>query len=213
MINGRWQISSLFFSRDQTGAISKQVSTPSCGKVCGQFANRVSKRLIYLDFQQNAHKSGALLTSSQRRVCMHETEFPTSKLESRLKGRTTSDQVNRSEPKSSSFSISRLGSLIVLLLTLQVSSCVKLPRRTIATQGTTSSTVSSNAKPEATRLNLNTASANDLQALPGVGPVLAERIVAHREQYGPFRLAEHLMMVRGFSDHKFRAIRNLVTVE
>jgi DNA uptake protein ComE-like DNA-binding protein len=37
--------------------------------------------------------------------------------------------------------------------------------------------------------------------------------VAHREQYGPFRRAEHLMVVPGISDHKFRAIRWMVTVE
>ena len=42
---------------------------------------------------------------------------------------------------------------------------------------------------------------------------LAERIVLHREQYGPFRRVEHLMMVHGFSDHKFRALRELISVE
>lgn len=70
-----------------------------------------------------------------------------------------------------------------------------------------------NGQPAANRININTASARDLDALPGVGKVLAERILAHRTQYGPFRRAEHLMMVRGFSDNKFRAIRERVTVE
>jgi competence protein ComEA len=59
-------------------------------------------------------------------------------------------------------------------------------------------------------VNLNTASATELEALPGIGKVLAERIVAHRQRYGTFRRAEHLMMVQGISDHKFRAIRSLV---
>jgi competence ComEA-like helix-hairpin-helix protein len=46
-----------------------------------------------------------------------------------------------------------------------------------------------------------------------VGKVMAERIVAHREQYGPFRRAEHLMMVRGISDRKFRKMRAWIVVE
>jgi competence ComEA-like helix-hairpin-helix protein len=62
-------------------------------------------------------------------------------------------------------------------------------------------------------ININTATVNELQALPGIGKVIAERIVAHREQFGPFRRVEHLMMVRGVSDRKFRDIRSLIAVE
>jgi len=70
------------------------------------------------------------------------------------------------------------------------------------------------AAPEhAGQINLNTATAAELETLPGVGKVIAERIVAHREQYGPFRRPEHLMMVRGISDNKFRQLRSLVTVD
>jgi len=63
------------------------------------------------------------------------------------------------------------------------------------------------------QINLNTANAAELEKLPGIGKVIAERIVAHREQYGPFRRPEHLMMVRGISDNKFRQLRSLVTVD
>lgn len=63
------------------------------------------------------------------------------------------------------------------------------------------------------RLNLNTAPAKELEVLPGIGKGLAERIVEHREKYGPFRRAEHLMMVRGISETRFRALRHLVAVE
>ena len=62
-------------------------------------------------------------------------------------------------------------------------------------------------------INLNTATSEELETLPGVGKITAERIVAHRQQYGPFRRAEHLMMVRGISDRKFRAIRTLIRIE
>ena len=63
------------------------------------------------------------------------------------------------------------------------------------------------------RLNINTASAKELETLPGIGRGLAERIVEHRQRYGPFRRPEHLMMVRGISETRFRALRQLVTVD
>jgi competence ComEA-like helix-hairpin-helix protein len=69
------------------------------------------------------------------------------------------------------------------------------------------------AAERAGQVNLNTATATELEKLPGVGKVIAERIVAYREQYGPFRRAEHLMMVRGISDNKFRQLRSLITVD
>ena len=62
-------------------------------------------------------------------------------------------------------------------------------------------------------ININTATPHELEKLPGVGMVIAERIVAQREQYGPFRHVEHLMMVRGISDRKFREMRSLIVAE
>jgi len=63
------------------------------------------------------------------------------------------------------------------------------------------------------RINLNSASAKQLEALPGIGKALAERIVEHRSKYGPFRRPEHLMMVRGISENKFRELRDLISTE
>ena len=63
------------------------------------------------------------------------------------------------------------------------------------------------------RININTAAAKELEALPGIGEGLAERIIEHRQKYGPFRRAEHLMMVRGISETRFRALRQLIKVE
>jgi len=59
---------------------------------------------------------------------------------------------------------------------------------------------------------LNRASANDLEELPGVGPVLAERIVAYREQNGPFIEIEDLLQVGGIGEAKLASIRDLVRV-
>jgi len=63
------------------------------------------------------------------------------------------------------------------------------------------------------RVNINTASANELETLPGIGAGLAERIIAHRKAHGPFRRPEHLIIVRGISDKKFRALREFISVQ
>ena len=66
---------------------------------------------------------------------------------------------------------------------------------------------------DARLININLASSKELESLPGIGRGLAARIIAHRDQYGRFRRAEHLMMVRGISDRRFRAMRSLITAE
>ncbi len=62
-------------------------------------------------------------------------------------------------------------------------------------------------------ININTASVAELEKLPGIGPGIAERIVAYRQEHGLFRRVEHLMMVRGISERKFRAISSTLAVE
>lgn len=59
---------------------------------------------------------------------------------------------------------------------------------------------------------LNRATASDLEALPGVGPVLAERIEAFREANGPFDKVEDLLQVPGIGEAKLASIRDLVRV-
>jgi competence ComEA-like helix-hairpin-helix protein len=63
------------------------------------------------------------------------------------------------------------------------------------------------------RININTAPARELERLPGIGKGLAERIIDHRERFGPFRRPEHLIIVRGISDRRFRALQDMITVE
>ena len=61
-------------------------------------------------------------------------------------------------------------------------------------------------------VDLNRATALELDELPGVGPVLAGRIIAHRERRGPFRHPEELLAVRGIGPRLFARLRPRITV-
>jgi competence protein ComEA len=61
-------------------------------------------------------------------------------------------------------------------------------------------------------VNLNTATTEELDTLPGVGPTTAEAIIAHREANGPFTSVDQLLDVRGIGDAKLADLRDLVTV-
>jgi competence protein ComEA len=61
-------------------------------------------------------------------------------------------------------------------------------------------------------VNLNAATVAELDALPGVGPVLAQRIVDYRTQHGPFSSVEQLREVSGIGSAKFANLRSRVTV-
>ena len=61
-------------------------------------------------------------------------------------------------------------------------------------------------------LNLNTATLMELETLPGVGPVLARRIVDFRQKKGGFRRVEELLVIPGISEKKWRVIREKVEV-
>jgi competence protein ComEA len=61
------------------------------------------------------------------------------------------------------------------------------------------------------KVNVNTASVEQLQALPGIGPKLAARIVEHRQQAGEFKTAEELISVRGIGEKSFAKMQPYVT--
>jgi competence protein ComEA len=62
------------------------------------------------------------------------------------------------------------------------------------------------------RLNLNTASAAQLETLSGIGPGLANRILEYRRKHGPFKRPQDLIIVRGFSAKRYRLLAHLLTV-
>jgi competence protein ComEA len=73
--------------------------------------------------------------------------------------------------------------------------------------------VGSDSGPSASApVNLNTATAAQLDALPGIGPATAATIIKDREAHGPFRSVNDLGRVRGIGDSKLGQLRELVTV-
>jgi competence protein ComEA len=68
------------------------------------------------------------------------------------------------------------------------------------------------AKPAAATINLNTATAAELEKLPGIGQKVAARIVEYRQKNGPFKKVEELMNVQGIGEKSFLQFRSQLTV-
>ena len=61
-------------------------------------------------------------------------------------------------------------------------------------------------------VNINTADADRLATLKGIGPAMAQRIIEYREQNGPFKTIDELKNVRGIGDKKFAALKDKITI-
>ena len=68
------------------------------------------------------------------------------------------------------------------------------------------------SSPPSSAVNINSASTDELQALPGIGPTYAQRIVDYREQNGPFASIEDIMEVKGIGPGTFAKLEDLITV-
>ncbi|MBZ5499015.1 MAG: helix-hairpin-helix domain-containing protein [Acidobacteriia bacterium] len=62
------------------------------------------------------------------------------------------------------------------------------------------------------KVNLNTATAEQLQTLPGIGPALAKTIIEHRTKSGKFNKIEELLNVKGVGEKKFQKIKDRLVV-
>jgi len=63
------------------------------------------------------------------------------------------------------------------------------------------------------KININTANASTLQTLPGIGPVLSERIIEYRNQNGLFGIIDDIKDVSGIGEKKFEGIKELICVQ
>jgi competence protein ComEA len=73
-------------------------------------------------------------------------------------------------------------------------------------------TARTDAKPAVATINLNTATAAELEKLPGIGQKVAARIVEYRQKNGPFKKVEELMNVQGIGEKSFLQFRTQLTV-
>lgn len=62
------------------------------------------------------------------------------------------------------------------------------------------------------KVNLNTATKAELESLPSVGPVLAQRLIDYRQLKGRFRSVRQIMEVDGFGPKKYEGLKDLITV-
>ena len=82
----------------------------------------------------------------------------------------------------------------------------------LAAQTASKGSSSRAAKPTTAVVNLNTASAAELEALPGVGAKMAARIIDYRQKKGPFKKVEELMNVQGIGEKNFLKLKPQITV-
>ncbi|MBI4297341.1 MAG: ComEA family DNA-binding protein [Chloroflexi bacterium] len=66
--------------------------------------------------------------------------------------------------------------------------------------------------PSKAGVNINTASARELETLPDIGPVLAGRIVQYRDEHGPFQRIEDILDVQGIGPATFNKLKDSITV-
>ena len=65
---------------------------------------------------------------------------------------------------------------------------------------------------DAAKINLNSATAEQLATIPGIGPATAKLIIDHRTNTGKFSRIEEILNIKGIGEKKFQSIKDLITV-
>jgi len=120
----------------------------------------------------------------------------------------------------SSFGLNRRERTVVLILTatfiagsgIALLSRARALRRSSAVVVEPSTDTAARAMPVSGPIDLNSANARQLEALPDIGPVLAARIVAFRQSRGRFRSISQLREVPGIGPKRYSALKDLVIV-
>ena len=105
-----------------------------------------------------------------------------------------------------------------MLMTLALFALAALPsaaQQQKAAGGSNGSSRSSAAKASATPsspVNINTATQAQIEALPGIGPKVAQRIIEYRQKNGQFKKVEDLMNVKGIGEKSFLKLKPYLTV-
>ncbi|OFW59899.1 MAG: hypothetical protein A2W01_12050 [Candidatus Solincola sediminis] len=85
-------------------------------------------------------------------------------------------------------------------------------RISVPRQGEAAAEGGGDGEKQGRRVNINLAGQAELEALPGIGPALAERIIAYREKKGGFKNVDELKQVSGIGEKKFEELRDYIEV-
>ena len=97
-------------------------------------------------------------------------------------------------------------SLLALLLALS------LPIVSLSSPRAYASMQEARPAPPAQVVNVNSATVAQFEALPGIGPSMAQRIVTYRDKNGPFKKLEDLMNIQGIGEKSFLKLRPFLTI-
>jgi competence protein ComEA len=101
--------------------------------------------------------------------------------------------------------------LMVIFFVVVSLACATTPL--LAAQAATAPAVSKETPAVAAPINVNTASAAELEKLPGIGKKSAAAIVAYRSEKGPFKTSKDLVKVKGIGEKTVEKIKNSITFE
>lgn len=101
------------------------------------------------------------------------------------------------------------GLFLCALLTLYVQDLARMTEQPVETD---LAVAQEEFMPDVSPLDLNTATAEELDTLPGIGEELARRIVEYREENGPFGSVEEIMAVSGIGEKKFADLEGRIIV-